>query len=458
MTDVGSKYPKDLITLIKKAGVEYSKKKYHRMPQIPNDDILKVLLDTAYHASFLTEEDRKCRFRIIYCSPYEIVQDEGSSNYYENVLRIVPFSDQRGFSAHEINRLAPVAEYERMLIGVYNMAKQSKKPDLKIWGILDTGENWWRFINNESEEGTPPPEGLTIESRNPGELMILTQGDPLISLRNGQIIQHKQDALLYGALADFFIPAKKRLYQNTVKKLGKSWNKDDDYPYNLYISFLKRILFHIQQKKHGGCLIIIPSNFSRKDTRITDRINLKYPCDYNFAWDVLVRHLINYKKYYDLHFKLWDGKLKLSGKNSSEKFQEYSMLAMERDKLNEGLGDIAHAIACLSTIDGAVVMTDSFKVIGFGGEVTALSPSLKEISVHDTEPNNNISIDNYGTRHRSAFRFCSSFEESVAFIVSQDGGVKATKRVQDKVILWQDILTTDPIIPDESPMQNRIPL
>jgi hypothetical protein len=48
-------------------------------------------------------------------------------------------------------------------------------------------------------------------------------------------------------------------------------------------------------------------------------------------------------------------------------------------------------------------------------------------------------IEFFGTRHRSAFRFCSSLEDSVAFIVSQDGETKVAKRVGSEVILWTNI-------------------
>jgi len=411
------------------------------MPKIPNDDILEKLLDTAYHASFLTEEERKCRFRIIYLSPNEI-SSKSSSKYYDDKFRIIPFSDFRNFSPNEINRLSPVAEYERMLICVYNIAQQKNQIDLKIWGIIDTGENWWRFIHHESCSGSPPPNAITIESLNPGEIKISTQGDFIIALRNGQIYQHEHDSFRKGPLADYLLPTQQRLYQDVLKKLGtKKFDKDDDdYPHKSYIFFLERILFHLQQKKHGGCLIIIPSNLSRTDTRLIDRINIKYPCDYNFAWELLVRHLINHNKYYDLHAALWDGKINFVEKDRSDEFQEYSMLSDERENIENGMGDVARAIACLSTIDGAVVMTDSFHVIGFGGEVIATSPSLKEIFIHGDNPQQSVSVDNYGTRHRSAFRFCSSLDDSIAFIVSQDGGVKATKRVQDKVFLWPDII------------------
>jgi hypothetical protein len=42
----------------------------------------------------------------------------------------------------------------------------------------------------------------------------------------------------------------------------------------------------------------------------------------------------------------------------------------------------------------------------------------------------------YGTRHRSAFRFVESMNPAVAFIQSQDGGIKAATLVGDRVVMW----------------------
>ena len=100
------------------------------------------------------------------------------------------------------------------------------------------------------------------------------------------------------------------------------------------------------------------------------------------------------------------------------------------------LADCVRFIASLSGVDGAIVITDKFRVLGFGSEVLAHSPSLEYVV---TPNKRKVSIDSFGTRHRSAFRFCSSFEESVGFILSSDGGVKATMRVGPDVILWPDI-------------------
>ena len=116
------------------------------------------------------------------------------------------------------------------------------------------------------------------------------------------------------------------------------------------------------------------------------------------------------------------------------------MLDSEGIDLDEALSDVSQAIASLTSVDGAVLMTDRFSVLGFGTEVVASSPSLTQVhSMTLSEKLTPVPVESFGTRHRSAFRFCSSLEDAVAFIVSHDGGVKAVKRVGKNVVLWPDI-------------------
>ena len=193
----------------------------------------------------------------------------------------------------------------------------------------------------------------------------------------------------------------------------------------------------MRQKQHGGIIIVIPSRITKDDTRLTERINIKYPCSYDYAWELMVQNLVKHHKYYELYFPLWDGKRKIS----TAIFKNHQILAMETQELEEALIDASWTIATLMSVDGAVLMTDRFHVIGFGAEVTAPSHSLREIVVAAKPKHSRVPMETYGTRHRAAFRFCSSLEDSIAFVVSRDGGVKAVKRVEKDVFLWPDINT-----------------
>lgn len=434
-----STYPKDLIPLIKHRWEDF-RKLWPRPPRaLPPSAELEMLLDAAFHASFLTEETRRPGFRIIYYSSQEYAKDYGEIILSYRPLRVLPLDYAIPCTASEINRLAPAAELTRLIMCVTNVSGDPKTCDLRIWGMLDVGENWWKFIHHEAHGGQPPPSCLTITSTGPGELSLSIAGNVLLTLKNGQVLYPTDQALWKGPVAGFLAEARQQLYRDTLNSLGLSaWDQDghdEDYPLRFYSFFLERVLFYVRQKQHGGILIIIPCRIAKSDTRITDWINIKYECSYNYAWDIMVKSLVNHRKYYDLYFSLSGGTKKLT----RALFREYSHLRMDMEEDEEALSDAAQAIAVLTSVDGAVLMTDRFNVIGFGAEVTAISPSLREIVVATIPKNKKTSIESYGTRHRAAFRFCSNLEDSIAFVVSSDGGVKAVKRVGADVFLWPGI-------------------
>jgi hypothetical protein len=431
-------YPKDLIPVLMRKWAYLRKSPYWKPPTLPPRAVLELLLDVAFHATFIAEEGRRPGFRVIYY-PSKVYNKEKDEPDYR--FRMLAFDLPRPYTVSEVNRLAPAAELTRILLCVENISNDSQTPDLRIWSMLDVGENWWKFIHNEVSMGYSLPNHLTITSSCPGELSLSVEGDVIMTLRNGQILYPASDALQNGPVADFLKSGKRQLYKDVLAALKlTAWDDegvDEDYPLRFYTAFLKRILFYIRQKQHGGLIIIIPNSINKNDTRLTDRINIKYPCSYDYSWDIMVRNLAGQHRFYDLHFPLWDGK-----KTATKKvFQEYHLLSDENEELDEALGDAAQAIAALTSVDGAVVMTDLFQVMGFGAEVIAISSSLREIVMAIKPKHYRLPIESYGTRHRAAFRFCSTFEDSVALVVSRDGGVKAIKRVGSDVFFWPDIDT-----------------
>ena len=431
-------YPPDLIPILKGRWKPPKNVSDGASASLPSRSELEILLDVAYHATFLAEEGRRPGFRLLY---YPIKDHKEDEQVPYHAARLLPLDMPRPYTIAEINRLAPAAELTRMLICIDDISNNPQKPNLRIWAVLDVGENWWKFIRHETGRGCAPPPGLTISSSCPGELSLSVQGTVIMTLRNGQILYPLSDVVGTGPVAEFFDSAKSDLYKEVLGSLGRSkfdpGGADENWPVRSYGLFLERMLFYIREKQHGGMVIIIPKSIDKTDTRITDRLNIKYACSYDYIWDILVRSLVNHRKYSDSFNRLWVGLDPVTTKE----FRAYYQLCREDEELDEALGDVAQAVAALTSVDGAVVMTDRFEIVGFGAEVTAISPSLKGIVVSAGSNHVSAAIDSYGTRHRAAFRFCSSFEDSVTFVVSRDGGVKAVKRVGSEVILWPDINT-----------------
>ena len=178
----GSSYPKDLIGPIRAVCRKRKGYDFHRPPPLPVSKIIENFLDVAFHASFQTEEGRRPGFRIILYSPSDhakLMSTRPPFKFFENSFRLMPLDSPRSYSAAEINRLAPAAEMKRLLICVTTPDKTGAENELRIWALLDTGENWWKFVHHEASGGVPPPNFLTVTSTAPGEISVSTHGDVL---------------------------------------------------------------------------------------------------------------------------------------------------------------------------------------------------------------------------------------------------------------------------------------
>jgi hypothetical protein len=108
-------------------------------------------------------------------------------------------------------------------------------------------------------------------------------------------------------------------------------------------------------------------------------------------------------------------------------------------ELDEGLFEMSHLIAALADVDGAVILTKRFELLGFGAEIAGTLPPVREVRrALDLEADAYAAevVDGVGTRHRSAYRFCAAVPGALAIVVSQDGGVRFVTRHRDVVTYW----------------------
>jgi hypothetical protein len=115
-------------------------------------------------------------------------------------------------------------------------------------------------------------------------------------------------------------------------------------------------------------------------------------------------------------------------------------------ELDEGLFEVGHLIASLAAVDGAVVMTKRFEVLGFGAEIAGgLLPVTEVRRAVDLEADTFVTelVDSVGTRHRSVYRFCNAVPDAIAIVVSQDGGVRFVNRQRGSVTYWDHGLGGD---------------
>jgi hypothetical protein len=115
-------------------------------------------------------------------------------------------------------------------------------------------------------------------------------------------------------------------------------------------------------------------------------------------------------------------------------------------ELDEGLFEVGHLIASLAAMDGAVVLTKRFEILGFGAEIAGTLPKIESVRrALDLEGEHFVveDIDGVGTRHRSAYRLCMASPETLAIVVSQDGGCRFVASEKDFVTYWDHGVSGD---------------
>ncbi len=426
----GLLYPSDIYEILREMWNDPSHKSY-KISNFPKKEIFKKLIDTVYHASFLTEEQRRIWFRIVYVSKDELITE---AQIPQREIRVVEFSKARDFTIGELVKLAPAADPIQVLIGVYH-AKSSKK--LKIWGLIENGTTFWELTRHESMFGISPPDALTLSSKKAGQIIFSRAGYIFLRLDQGKIEKPSGTIFDKGPIANFLQTGRKNLRNESKKRMEKKkvpfpngWNAFQ------YVTFIERILNGIRERFHGGTLIIIPDKINPSDTRLRDRIVIKYPCDFD-ALNPLIDQIEKFYYYESLLKKFRKQEI-----ISSEDAKECINTNKERQTTERRLTETANFISSLSAVDGAVVMTENLHILGFGAEIIAISPSLNKVKVITDYKKNTgefRNIELFGTRHRSAFRFCSSFENAITAIVSQHGGIKLAKRVGSNVLFWPNI-------------------
>jgi hypothetical protein len=124
-------------------------------------------------------------------------------------------------------------------------------------------------------------------------------------------------------------------------------------------------------------------------------------------------------------------------------WEEYaSSHAPAISELDEGIMEVAHLVSALADVDGLVVMTQRFEVLGFGGIVSGELPDVATIAqAIDLEGTERIEepTDGMGTRHRAAYRAVAAMPDALCTVISQDGGVRFVKWHEGRVTYWDQV-------------------
>lgn len=421
-------YPRDLYRILQ---VLWDNKPFYQgssSVELPSKVIFDEIIDVCYHASFLTEERRPTVFRIVFLASQSRISPRDDDEL-PPITRYL-FTKPVPFTQGELRRLAPVADPRRVLIAV-----EQSNGRLQIYGLVDIGISLWEMSRHERIGGYSSPDALIMMSTRPGELVISRGDRSVLRMRDGRIVTAANRVLLSGPIADFFEEASRVFIRKACQLSGINQDPVEDDGLNFaHQSFIESVLLYTAELKHGGTLLFVPEEITHEDLCLLSHVSIKYTLPSTRPQNALVSAMAARLNHNTLAEKLQNRRIV-----KAEELELLNTLEWEQKNYEDAAKDAARLIASLTSVDGAVVLTDTLRIIGFGAEVTARLSGKDWVHIAKmTEPTRTkkVRFEEYGTRHRSVFRFVASMEPTVGFIMSQDGGVKAVRQVGSKLVMW----------------------
>ena len=389
---------------------------------LPEKAALHRLLSAAYQASLLREEDRPLRFRLFVGEPERVSPDAGPPEG----LHALRFSEPRPYNEQEIRRLAPAASYHRALIGV----RPSGNDDFEIWGVLQSGPRWMQSARGGRSMPSPvPSDDIVVRAAGPG-LVAIGLGDVTLGeLRAGKLEGAPIDAFEAEWLAARFAHMRTELAVDHEKAMaGGGVPLEPALMRKISQQMFKRVISILREAHHGATLLLVPEERAAALLGDGGPLHLKYAFadgPWRRRQGTLIRAIMR--------------ELALAAAEMTPRPELADWSIYQRSTrpalamLDEAILEVSQLLAALGDVDGAVVLTDRFELLGFGAEIAGPLPEVT--SVHraldlEATGHQSVPIDSAGTRHRSAYRLCAQEQEALAIVVSHDGAVQ--------FVTWRD--------------------
>lgn len=422
-------YPQQLATFVAEHWDDPLKEDSSDLPPLP---LLETLISTCYQASLLRQEQVPVTFRAIFCSPEDLPEDGGPPTGLHRLI----FTEPRPFSANELRNLSTGAPFHRAMIGV--RLDDPKGPN--IWGIVHSGPRWLRALHGGRGAAPALPAVPIITVTGPGMVEFLQGAITIGQLSDGQVYGPSMNVFQSRWLQDTFSDIRtERISQHHQhrEQANTDWaDLDPDLTRVIDQHLTKRIIAAMRAFHHGGTVIMVPPERTAELCTENPYLSIRYQFndeEPRARFRSLIVAVMDRLAEIGARSKI-DGESKMVGWLDYEESSDPVVAA-----LDEAIFEMSHLIAGLSTVDGAVVLTKRFELLGFGAEIRCdLAESLIVARALDLEGERHKleHTQNRGTRHSSAYRLCHQLKDSVAIIVSQDGGVRFVRWLGSNVTYW----------------------
>lgn len=375
--------------------------------KLPPFNAIKEFVDIAFLATLRDEEGQQPRFSVALVSEEELASPQNP-----RMLTPIQLDLSGEFSVGTLVKLAGAFDPKLTTIVVTWMAN---KNSFSYWGIVFHAPGPNRFTDipiGVDGSANFRSDYFTIVSKGRAALTIARGGTQIGTLHAGYFVAASPTPFTSYSLGKHLLG----IIQNDPLfcKFGSLyWHYTRDA--------MEHLLFEASIQGHGGSIIFIPSKRSLK----SGLYKSKYVVKGTFGLKATLQKSIE---------------TEAQRCNQIERLQANILLGIALRKI---ANETIQRIAKLSAVDGALLITFDFEVVAFGATLTPPPSTLLPVIGPDgygvRPTNSEFEINRFGTRHRSAFEFVSALPDSIAFVISQDGPVRAFRRENDATVhVWPD--------------------
>ncbi|HEY1694806.1 MAG TPA: hypothetical protein VGG39_21690 [Polyangiaceae bacterium] len=394
---------------------------------------LERILTVAYQASLLRDEDRPVRVRLVIAGPDDFSSDEGPPHG----LHTLAFDAPVAFTPEEVRRLAVAAKYARALVAVRPHGDEGA---FVVWGVIQSGPGWIQVAQGgRGPAPSPPSSAIVVRVLGPGRIAVGRGASTLAELRGGVVGGPGMDAFASKWLAASFESSRAELREihaaarARAEAQGERWALlGPDVVRMVSQAMVRRFLAAMVAAHHGGTVLVLPTEQAEDILRGRGPLRLRYA----FRDDDARR------RYRRLIQTLMADIARAGGRAGVDQVDGPTYASLRDDALSaeqDAIFEMSQLIAALTEVDGAVVMTKRFEILGFGAEIAGELPDVQHVArALDLEAVDTVlePLAADGTRHRSTYRLCSRLPEAVGIVVSQDGGVRFVATHAGQVTFW----------------------
>ncbi len=396
-----------------------------------------------YAASTDTEEGKPVIFELTWIDP-DNPDPDPPRRFVADRWTAVPLSVQIPVTARSLVTVAKATDPRTSSLAVY--APDNELP-IAIWGMVDQGSRPDEFGWNGSHSGQDRPGLFQASATGIGHLSVTIEYEPIAELRIDQIFGGSGlDPLRAGPVFNVFEDGRSHLVNGVRQAVSPEIFDErihwEESVRSQWTTALARMLLRIRRMEHGGAVVITP------DTSFTG-LDVKYSLLYPRLTNALTRSAAARIQETRASDNTWEAIQRYEPAIDAEVYMDEGIARNEKEEAESEIEGALRFIACVSRVDGLVLMTPDLSVRGFGATVT-IEEEMEAVFAAEDEfggpfRRERRSPDDFGTRHRSMMRYCNAVPGSVGFVISHERDVRCITRVEEVLVMWDGIQLTQAI-------------